>query len=81
MHHQPLTMRERNSESYLKSELRTSNFEGLDSCAPAHFDPPQAGLPIYVARVPRLRSRAGDFASEDLLPTTPSAARPLGDRV
>jgi hypothetical protein len=34
-----------------KSELRQSP-KAIDSLAPARFDPPKAGLPIYVARVP-----------------------------
>ncbi len=110
-------MPERNSESYLKSELRTSNFEGLDSCAPAQLKlgrvPASSPLPsrlcllcrfsqklhstsrfahLCLARrslgeggslaSPRLRSpAAAGKLSEDLSPTTRSAARPLGDRV
>ncbi len=31
-----------------QQEVRSS--ESIDSCAPAHFDLSQAGLPIYVAR-------------------------------
>jgi hypothetical protein len=39
-------------------EDAAADSERIDSLAPARFDPPQAGLPIYVARVP-----AAPFAS------------------